>query len=91
MRKLTAILAGLAVAALIEVGQAVTDNPFGPWGFDLSARDLSVKPGDDFFAYANGASTAASFPANQFDSTTTIGTATAAPASVNPTSKSVCG
>ena len=55
MRKLTAILAGLAVAAVIEAGQAATDNPFGPWGFDLSARDLSVKPGDDFFDYANGA------------------------------------
>ena len=26
----------------------------GPWGFDLSARDPSVKPGDDFFRYANG-------------------------------------
>lgn len=27
---------------------------FGTWGFDLSGRDVSVKPGDDFFAYANG-------------------------------------
>ncbi|RMF18014.1 MAG: M13 family peptidase [Alphaproteobacteria bacterium] len=26
----------------------------GSWGVDLSARDLSVKPGDDFFRYANG-------------------------------------
>ena len=26
----------------------------GAFGLDLSARDLSVKPGDDFFAYANG-------------------------------------
>jgi putative endopeptidase len=24
------------------------------WGVDISARDLSVKPGDDFDAYANG-------------------------------------
>ena len=54
MRKLTAILAGLAVAIIIEAGQAATDDPFAPWGFDLSARDLSVKPGDDFFHYANG-------------------------------------
>ena len=26
----------------------------GDWGVDLSARDESVKPGDDFFRYANG-------------------------------------
>jgi len=25
-----------------------------PWGFDLAGRDLTVKPGDDFNAYANG-------------------------------------
>ncbi len=25
-----------------------------PWGVDLSARDLSLKPGDDFYRYANG-------------------------------------
>ena len=27
---------------------------FGTWGFDLSGRDESVKPGDDFFKHANG-------------------------------------
>ena len=27
---------------------------YGTWGFDLSGMDTSVKPGDDFFAYANG-------------------------------------
>ena len=27
---------------------------FGSWGVDLSARDMSVKPGDDFDTYANG-------------------------------------
>jgi putative endopeptidase len=26
----------------------------GDWGVDLSARDMDVKPGDDFFRYANG-------------------------------------
>ena len=25
-----------------------------PWGLDLGARDLTVKPGDDFFRYADG-------------------------------------
>ena len=27
---------------------------FGSWGVDLNARDMSVKPGDDFDTYANG-------------------------------------
>ncbi len=27
---------------------------YGTWGFDVSGMDISVKPGDDFFAYANG-------------------------------------
>jgi len=26
----------------------------GPWGLDLAARDTSVKPGDDFYRYAEG-------------------------------------
>ena len=28
---------------------------FGRWGIDLAAMDRSVKPGDDFFRYVNGA------------------------------------
>ncbi len=27
---------------------------FGEWGVDLSAQDQSVRPGDDFYQYANG-------------------------------------
>jgi len=27
---------------------------YGTWGFDMSGRDTSVEPGDDFFRYANG-------------------------------------
>jgi putative endopeptidase len=27
---------------------------YGTWGFDTTGMDTSVKPGDDFFAYANG-------------------------------------
>src|SRR5882672_1839352 len=27
---------------------------YGTWGFDVTGMDLSVKPGDDFFRYANG-------------------------------------
>ncbi len=32
----------------------VTTPRYGQHGFDLAGRDLSVKPGDDFFRYANG-------------------------------------
>jgi endothelin-converting enzyme/putative endopeptidase len=28
---------------------------FGTWGYDKTAMDASVKPGDDFFSYVNGA------------------------------------
>ena len=39
----------------INAGQAGGGNPIiGTWGFDLSAMDRSVKPGDDFFRYAGG-------------------------------------
>ena len=55
MKRFTAAAAGLAIAAAICAGAAASDAPFGAWGYDLSARDGSIKPGDDFFAYANGA------------------------------------
>jgi len=55
----TSIVA-LALAGLLTGANAlaapVADKPvYGVHGFDLTARDLSVKPGDDFFQYANGA------------------------------------
>lgn len=31
-----------------------SSGPIGGWGVDLSGRDLSVKPGNDFDTYANG-------------------------------------
>ena len=54
---------GLSVAAMAATAAATSTPPpaastkaerMGPWGYDLSGRDLSVKPGDDFFRYANG-------------------------------------
>ena len=27
---------------------------YGSWGFDLMGRDMTVKPGDNFFCYADG-------------------------------------
>ena len=35
--------------------QGVDAPSYGAWGFDLNGRDTAVKPGDDFFRYANGA------------------------------------
>jgi len=56
--------AGAAAALLFAAGGAwsadAPDGPslatpkYGTWGFDLSGMDRSVKPGDDFFKFANG-------------------------------------
>jgi putative endopeptidase len=43
----------LAVAVPI-VAAPVAKTVYGDFGVDLSARDPAVKPGDDFWAYANG-------------------------------------
>jgi putative endopeptidase len=56
----TSSLAVLASLALNSGGraQAQANRPapaIGAFGVDLSARDLSVKPGNDFDAYCNGA------------------------------------
>jgi putative endopeptidase len=59
------LAAGVAWAALCAgAGAAETATPvaspsyapptYKPWGFDLKGRDTAVKPGDDFFDYANG-------------------------------------
>jgi putative endopeptidase len=49
----------IATAFLLCAGTAVaaekTPPSFGPWGFDFSGEDLAVKPGNNFFDYANGA------------------------------------
>jgi putative endopeptidase len=34
--------------------ELATADVWGDWGFNLDNRDLSVKPGDDFYRYANG-------------------------------------
>jgi putative endopeptidase len=53
MKKITITLAALASAACVAVAAAPKPT-IAPWGFDLSGMDRSVKPGDDFFEYANG-------------------------------------
>jgi putative endopeptidase len=51
------LLAGVAPVAA-QTGSAPARpsaaSRFMPWGVDLAARDLSVRPGDDFWRYANG-------------------------------------
>ncbi len=59
MRKLT-LACGVALAALSAAHAAETTTPenpipsYAPWGFDLAGRDTAIKPGDNFFGYANG-------------------------------------
>jgi putative endopeptidase len=61
MRKSPLVLAGLLLAGCSTNATKPAESPpqapkteYGTWGVDLSARDLSVKPGDDYFMYANG-------------------------------------
>lgn len=42
-------------AAKSATNTAPSNGPIGGWGVDLTGRDLSVKPGNDFDTYANGA------------------------------------
>ena len=52
-------MAGLAVPILLAAGAGLAAGPaalkYGAWGVDLTARDLNIRPGDDFLQYANGA------------------------------------
>src|SRR4051812_45746946 len=52
------LLAGAAPILAQPPGTTAAPRPpaasrYAPWGVDLSARDLAVKPGDDFWRYAN--------------------------------------
>ena len=52
-------LLAFATASLVALGAAVEAQPaakpaYGTWGYDATAMDASVKPGDDFWAYVNG-------------------------------------
>ena len=55
----TVIAADAAAADAPAAAPATTEDlakapRMGTWGFDLAGQDRSVKPGDDFFRYANG-------------------------------------
>jgi putative endopeptidase len=53
------VLAGAALAIVGGSSQALAASAgkakFGTWGYDATSMDASVKPGDDFFKYVNGA------------------------------------
>ncbi|HEY7378420.1 MAG TPA: M13 family metallopeptidase, partial [Steroidobacteraceae bacterium] len=48
------VLCSVGVAAPDTAAAAHSSPSIGDFGVDLSARKLSVKPGDDFFSFANG-------------------------------------
>jgi putative endopeptidase len=50
-----ALLAGCATGGGSQTGTTRAPAAIGAWGVDLTARDLAVDPGADFFHYANGA------------------------------------
>jgi putative endopeptidase len=47
------MLACLAWSAVAE-GDAPGKPQYGAWGFDAAGADMTTRPGDDFFRYANG-------------------------------------
>ncbi len=55
-------LGGVAAACLLALPATAANAPkadlasphYGTWGFDLKSIDKGVKPGDDFYEYANG-------------------------------------
>ncbi|HYD73798.1 MAG TPA: M13 family metallopeptidase [Candidatus Binatia bacterium] len=55
-RQALASSAGAAALAVLPAAcnRARQGAAIGAWGIDLSARDLSIDPGDDFFSYVNG-------------------------------------
>src|SRR5882672_3421222 len=55
MKKIAIALAGAAAVTCAALAATPPKAAIGPWGFDLSGMDTSVKPGDDFFEYADGA------------------------------------
>src|ERR1700759_2299545 len=51
-----ALLVFVALSTPFAFAQSSMKRPAnGNWGFDMSGMDLSVRPGDDFYRYANGA------------------------------------
>jgi putative endopeptidase len=60
MQRRFIVLAGAACVSLVACTYVASTQPpvkhpsVGSWGFDLAGMDTSVKPGDDFYLYADG-------------------------------------
>ncbi|UTW44810.1 M13 family metallopeptidase [bacterium SCSIO 12696] len=55
---LTAAVATMAMLVACGGGRVADTGPqpvYGDWGVDLTAQNLAVKPGDDFYRYSSGA------------------------------------
>ena len=49
------LLAAMCACAMAMSAVAADDKPqYGAWGYDSAGADVNVRPGDDFFRYANG-------------------------------------
>ena len=48
------VLATLGWAAICAPAATAAKPQYGAWGLDTAGMDRAVKPGDDFFQYANG-------------------------------------
>jgi endothelin-converting enzyme/putative endopeptidase len=48
------VLAAASVAAIAPASAQQPKPLYGSWGYDATAMDAGVKPGDDFFDYVNG-------------------------------------
>jgi len=48
-------LATASLLAIVPMSADAAKPRFGSWGYDATAMDSAVKPGDDFFDYVNGA------------------------------------
>lgn len=54
-RLAVALLVGGSLSAAAWSATPTTTKPvYGPWGVDYASMDRAVKPGDDFFGYAEG-------------------------------------
>jgi len=48
------ILSGLLLSTSARGEGPLQSLHFGTWGFDISGKNAAIKPGDDFFEFANG-------------------------------------
>ncbi len=53
-RALGLLISSSVFMACVQAGTPAPQAQFGPFGLDLTGQDKSVKPGDDFYRYANG-------------------------------------